>query len=85
MGIALRWGTQTLTTPRPIKELEHQIDSIRPRKRAKVKESPNSRFARIEQIMETKKRLAQQLEPTRLSQLTVSIESDALCHEWQLD
>ena len=56
-----------------------KIDNLRPRKRAKVREDPNSRFVRIDQIIETKKRLEKQFEPARLSQLNRSVEFESLC------
>jgi 4-hydroxybenzoate polyprenyltransferase len=78
-------STKLAAAEATIQKLELQIDHLRPRKRAKVKESPNSRFVQIDQIVKAQKRLAQQLEPARLSQLTSSIEFEAQCHEWQLD
>ena len=62
-----------------------EIDNLRPRKRAKVREDPNSRFVRIDQIIETKKRLEKQFEPAQLSQLNRSVEFESLCQEWQLE
>ena len=78
-------NTKLATAEATIRKLEVEIDNLRPRKRAKVREDPNSRFVRIDQIIETKKRLEKQFKPARLSQLNRSVEFESLCQEWQLE
>ena len=78
-------NTELATAKDKIQKLELEVDHLRPKKRAKIKESPNSRYVRIAQIVEAKKRLARQLEPARLSDITGLNKFEALCHEWQLE
>jgi 4-hydroxybenzoate polyprenyltransferase len=68
-----------------IRSLELQIEDLRPKKRKKVKEDPNSRFVRIKQIRATQIRLARQLDPNEASAAAQAIEFEGLCDEWQLE
>lgn len=78
-------NTKLAAAEATIRMLEVEIDNLRPRKRAKVREDPNSRFVRIDQIVETKRRLEKQFEPAQVAQLNRSAEFEYLCHEWQLE
>lgn len=67
-----------------IRNLEHQVDRNKKKKKQKVTENPNSRFIRIEDVINTRARMEQQLQPEKASRSLDSIEFKDLCHEWQL-
>jgi hypothetical protein len=64
-----------------IRALEAEVDRLRPKKRKKVRIDPNTRFAQIEQIMQAKKELAKQLEP---SEKVDGYVFEDMCLEWSI-
>lgn len=68
-----------------IRILQHQVDSLKPKKKQKVDENPNSRFIRIKEIINTRNRLEKQLQPQATSNSIASNDFQDLCHSWQLE
>lgn len=68
-----------------IQVLQQQIATLKPKKKQKVDENPNSRFIRIKEIIETRERLAKQLQPQAASKSIAAVSFQDLCHEWQLE
>ena len=68
-----------------IEQLEHQINRLRPRKKQKITQDPNGRFVRIEQIIQTRIRMKEQLKPATVAALNASYDFESLCNQWQLE
>lgn len=68
-----------------IKKQQHEIEALRPKKKQKVDENPNSRFIRIREIIKTRERLEKQLQPQETSKIIAATDFENLCHEWQLE
>lgn len=64
--------------------LEHQLDRLRSQKRQKVGLDLNERFGKIDQVIETRKKMAQVLDPQTNARLNSQREFESLCSEWQL-
>ena len=64
-----------------IRALEAEVDRLKPRKKKKVRLDPNTRFAQIEQIMQAKKALAEELKP---SEVVNSYVLEDMCLEWSI-
>lgn len=58
-----------------LRNLQYQIDSLWLKKKQKVEENPNSRFIRIEEIMNTKKKIEQEAQRAKASDEVEFIES----------
>lgn len=67
-----------------IRNLQHQVDSLRLKKKQKVEENPNSRFIRIEEIIKTKRKIEQELQQAKASNKVEVIESRDLYYVSQL-
>lgn len=78
-------NTKLAAAEAKIRNLQHQLDSLRPKKKKKVEENPNKRFIRIEEIINTRNKLEKQLQPQTASATVTAIEFEDLCHSWQLD
>jgi hypothetical protein len=78
-------NTKLAAAEAKIRNLQHQLDGLRPKKKKKVEENPNKRFIRIEEIVNTRKRLKQQLQLQTASKTAAAMEFEDLCHSWQLE
>lgn len=78
-------NTKLAAAEAKIRILQHQVDSLKPKKKQKVDQSPNRRFVRIKEIINTRNRLEKQLQPQATSNSIASTSFQDLCHSWQLE
>ena len=67
-----------------IHNLQRQVNSFRPKKKQKVEENPNSQFIKIEEIMNTKKKIKQKAQRAKASKEVEIVKIEDICHVFQL-
>ena len=68
-----------------IKELEHLVRCYRPRKRQKVNQDLNNRFIQIKDVIATRTRYKELLEPSRAAEVISAYQFEDLCHEFEFN
>lgn len=79
-----------------IQSLEAQIQRLKPQKKSRVRQDPNERFVSIEEVIEKKKKLAEEQEKEAqrgeqrnkvfgATENTDTYVFEQMCHSWQLD
>ena len=74
-------AVQVASCDQKTRSLEAEVERLRPRKKRKVRLDPNTRFARIGDIIRAKKELGKQLEPTDSGN---SFIFEDMCIEWSI-